>query len=327
MRLPKTTRIVPALAAGFALFLPAAASAAVTIDWVSVGDVGNPADSTGYGAVGYNYKISKYEVTLGQYAEFLNAKAKTDTYGLYNTSMGTDMNIAGIRQSGVVGSYTYSVIGSSNRPVTYVSWFDAARFCNWMHNGQGTGDTESGAYALSGEMTGVNSAANSESLYRIPTEDEWYKAAYYDPTPGASGNNYWLYPTQSDSPVGNQIGGTAGANYYNGDFARDQNGLPTALTDVGAYGMYSDSYYGTFDQGGNVWEWNDAVIGSTRGLRGGSWSTGGVSLQSSLRNYFVPADENSSIGFRLATVPEPSSVLMVVLGGVASAARRRRPTL
>ena len=107
----------------------------------------------------YNYNIDKYDVTVGQYTDFLNSVAATDTYGLYNTSMATDLNIAGISRSGSSGSYTYSVIGSSaNLPITYVSWGDAARFANWLQNGQpsgaeGPGTTETGAYTLNGAIT------------------------------------------------------------------------------------------------------------------------------------------------------------------------------
>src|SRR5689334_10076875 len=97
---------------------------AITIDTVPVGDPGNlpfttdPANT--FGGVSYEYNIGKYEVTVGQYTAFLNAVGATDTYGLYNTQMATDLNIAGIAQSGSVGSYTYSVIGSPNHPVTWV---------------------------------------------------------------------------------------------------------------------------------------------------------------------------------------------------------------
>jgi hypothetical protein len=102
----------------------AGAARAITIDTVPVGDMGNandPATGNLYGGVGYGYSVGKYEVTVGQYTAFLNAVAATDTYGLYNTSMATDLNIAGISRTGVSGSYSYSEIGSANHPVTYVS--------------------------------------------------------------------------------------------------------------------------------------------------------------------------------------------------------------
>ncbi len=138
-------------------------ASAVTIQWSAVGDPGNAADpATGslYGAVAYNYSIDKYEVTDSQYAAFLNAVAATDTYGLYNANMGSQV-YGGITQSGSPGLYSYSVkSGYDNLPVNYVSWGDAARFANWLQNGQpGLGgpavaqdaaSTEDGSYALNG---------------------------------------------------------------------------------------------------------------------------------------------------------------------------------
>jgi formylglycine-generating enzyme required for sulfatase activity len=109
------------------------------IEMVTVGNPGNGADSTTYGAVPYEFKIGKTEVTLAQYTAFLNAVAATDAFGLYNASMETNNSIKGIDQSGSSGSFTYSVIGDGARPVTFVSWFDAARFCNCLHNGRPTG--------------------------------------------------------------------------------------------------------------------------------------------------------------------------------------------
>ena len=102
---------------------------------VQVGNAGNAADTTGYGAVTNPFAIGKYDVTVGQYTSFLNAVGATDTYGLYNTDISIDLNVAGISRSGSSGSYRYSVIGSANHPITYVSWFDAARFANWVANG------------------------------------------------------------------------------------------------------------------------------------------------------------------------------------------------
>ncbi len=96
-----------------AFFLSAPVAPAVTIDWVTVGDPGNACDTQPqgcFGAVGYEYQISKYEVTHGQYADFLNAVAAADPHDLYNTAMGTvgGGSFYGITRSGSSGSYTYS---------------------------------------------------------------------------------------------------------------------------------------------------------------------------------------------------------------------------
>ncbi len=239
-----TSRFLTLLAALATVSLVTPALAVVNIGYVNVGNINNVADSTGYGSVAYNYKIAKNETTIGQYAEFLNAKAKSDPYALYNPSMASITHIAGISQSGSIGSYAYSVIGSSvNKPITYVSWFDAARFCNWMQNGQGGGSTETGAYTLNGAMSGIYTR-NAGATTWIPSENEWYKAAYYDATKGGSGG-YWLYPTQSNTLAGNSIGVAGSANYNDGDYVGSgSSDFPriSALTEVGAYGANSDTF-------------------------------------------------------------------------------------
>jgi formylglycine-generating enzyme required for sulfatase activity len=277
-------------------------SASVTIDWVTVGNPGNAADSTGYGAVGYTYQIGKYEVTNAQYGAFLNAAAKTDSYALYNISMSS----TGIHRSGSSGSYTYSLtIEWANRPVTHVSWFDAARMANWMMNGQGSGSTETGAYTLNGATSGIFLANAGAQVY-IPTEDEWYKAAYYN----AANQTYSLYPNGQNSIT------TAVANY---DFSVGSS------TDVGTYSN-DPSMYGTFDQGGNVSEWNDAVMyGLARVLRGGSYFDGGNDLASPARLDISPSNEGFHLGFRLASaVPEPSSLVLTMLASGVVLLRRKR---
>jgi formylglycine-generating enzyme len=337
MKLPTTT-IRLAVLAGIALSAPA--FAAVTIDYVPVGNAGNASDpATGslYGAVAYNYKIAKNETTIAQYAEFLNAVAATDTYSLWNSSMSGDLNIAGITRSGSSGSYAYSVSGSGNRPITYVSWFDAARFTNWLHNGQPTGaqnasTTEDGAYTLNGATSGEGFSKNVGATVWIPSENEWYKAAYYDPNKGGIGvGGYWQHATQSDTLTGNTVGVATSANYYDGDYAVTQSASYSSsqnyLTDVGAYGLNSDSAYGTNDQAGNVFEWNDAVIGSSRGLRGGSWFDSSLDLAASGRYALSPSFGYFVVGFRVASVPEPSSSLLTVLTASVLLTRRRRSTL
>ena len=280
------------------------ASASITMDWVNVGNPGNAADpATGslYGAVAYAYQIGKHEVTNSQYGAFLNAKGASNSGAIYNSSMtGT-----GITQTGSSGNFSYSVTsGFENKPVVYVSWFDAARFANWMMNGQGSGDMETGAYTLNGATSGIITANIGAQVY-LPSEDEWYKAAYYS----AANTSYSLYPNGQNTIT------TADANY---------GGAVGSTTDVGSY-TGDGSSYGTFDQGGNVWEWNDAVIsGSSRGLRGGSFDNGESGLRASGRADSDPALEDNNIGFRVASVPEPTSLLLTMLAGGVMLARRKR---
>jgi formylglycine-generating enzyme len=322
-----------ALAMTFALLCAEAANA-ITMETVPVGDVGNPPQN-GVGGVNYAYHIGKYEVTIGQYTDFLNAIASTDTYSLYNTAMATDINVAGISRAGASGNYSYSIIGSANHPITYVSWGDAARFANWLHNGQptgaqGPGTTETGAYTLNGATS--NSALmavnrNASAIWFIPTSDnEWYKAAYYQPAvAGGDSDGYWVYAMRtnnapySDQPPGATPNNTRVGNFYKNDGIANGyddgfavTGLPynssqNYLTDVGAY-SFSPSYYGTFDQGGNVFEWNEtasAPSGATdRATRGGSWHIDYIASASSGTYFWVPTTEKDDIGFRVASIAE-----------------------
>lgn len=294
----------------------------VTIDTVRVGDAGNTADSNGHGAVADVFAIGKYEVTVGQYTAFLNAVAATDTYLLYNPRMATDLNSAGITRAGSSGSFSYSAIyGTGNRPITYVSWFDAARFANWLQNGATAGaDTENGAYSLFGHTSGIYTV-NSDAKWFLPSEDQWYKAAYYQDNYG-----YWTYPTQSHEVPGNSD--TLGprdvtwANQANYDalFAGGLSWSHNYLTDVGIF-INSASPYGTFDQAGNVMEWNDD--GSDKRVRGGSWFDHADNMRRSFRDRLDPTFEDNDIGFRVASVPEPSTTALLLMAGGAWLFRKR----
>jgi len=294
---------------------------------VQVDHPGNAADTTGYGAVASTYSIGTYEVTIGQYSDFLNAVADTDVYGLYNPSMATALNSAGISRTGGSGAYVYAPINnagdSTNRPATFVSWFDVARFANWMSNGRPTGaqsatTTEDGAYTLNGVTTGatvsrnaINPNTTEAPTFSIPTENQWYKAAYYSPLLNAGAGGYYLYATQSNTGPGNTIGSTPNQVNYINDYDLSNtysvtravaiNVLQNYLTDVG-YFRGSPSYYGAYDLNGNVYNWNDldGTARTVRGLRGGFWFSGPPSIQ---RLTFAQAGagrEANDTGIRLA---------------------------
>ena len=220
--------------------------ATIILDTVLVGDVANSADTTvmqdgssGYGSVSYTYRIATNEVTNGQYTEFLNAvdASGANLHALWNSGMTDNVNGGVLFNAGAQDGSKYSLKpGYGNRPVISVDFFDAMRFANWLNNGQGSGDTETGAYTLS---LGGLAPRNAGVTVWIPSEDEWYKSAFYDPTPGAGGgDNWWLYPTRSNlTPTSIDPNGSDqnSANYARG-----------FTTDVGGYTL-AKSYYGTFD--------------------------------------------------------------------------------
>jgi formylglycine-generating enzyme required for sulfatase activity len=327
----KIKNIFP-LAATAALITSAAAS--VTIDYVSVGHAGNAAGSNGYGAVAYAYYIGKYEVTNAQYGAFLNAvdPSGANANGVYNSYMGTNARGGITYTPGAASGQKYTIRANmGNKPVNYVSWYDSARFTNWMNNGQGTGSTEIGAYTLNGN-TGLITRNVGATVY-LPNWNEWDKAAYYDPTPGAGGgDNYWLYPTQSDTAptVGSANFSTGdisnpGANVANYNYGADWNDLDGNVTTVGS--AAANNYFGTFDQGGNVFEWNDTVVGGAfMGLLSGCWDqSGSYNMSSSFRGWSFPYNDSSNAGFRVASlVPEPTSLLLTMLAGGVMLARRKR---
>jgi formylglycine-generating enzyme required for sulfatase activity len=117
------------------------ASAEVTLSWSNVGNAGNAGDSNAFnrGGVAYDFRVGRFEVTNSQYATFLNNVAASDPNGLFHTNMGTDP-LGGIARSGTTGSFAYSTRPNmGNKPVNFVSFFDAARMSNWLTNGQGSG--------------------------------------------------------------------------------------------------------------------------------------------------------------------------------------------
>ncbi len=246
-------------------------STTINMDFITVPDWG-PADDTTYGEVFYEYNIGKYEVTADQWAAVIAADPAV----------------------GNAGSWTGS------QPTGGTSWDEAAKFCNWLT----TGNATSGYYTISDGVASIpdgwdewghyDYADMNGTTYFIPTENEWYKAAYYDPAM----MDYYDYPTGSDTVPTAVAGGTdADTAVFTG------NGVsPMVPADVNNAGGLSA--WGTMGQGGNVQEWTEAAIGTGRGIRGGAADSGDGLLASSSRPSLAPSSEFALNGFRVASVSQ-----------------------
>ena len=273
-----------------------------TIDFVYIGNTGNAADTTTYGAVPYQYRTGKNEISQLQIT-------KATQIGMANVSAGA---------------------WSGSQPAANISWYEAAAFVNFLNTNSG----KTAAYALtfsnsqwsmalwSSEQAwtagGTNLYRNKDAYYFLPSENEWYKAAYYN----AAGTNYFLYPTASSSvPTAVASGTTAGTAVYD-----HVASVPATVDSAGGL-----SPYGTMGQGGNVWEWNESAFdgansssSEARAIRGGYLLNTENGLRSSSRGSDVPAGENLSFGFRVASVPEPSTYALLLMTGAGWLLWKRR---
>jgi formylglycine-generating enzyme required for sulfatase activity len=274
------------------------------IDFVTIGNAGNADDihGAGYGGVGYTYRMGVNEVS----------ERMIDAYNALSGGPTLTKDTRGL-----------------DKPATSVSWNEAARFVNWLNTSKGfsaaykftTGGANDNIALWTNLDAGFDAAnpfRNSNAHYYLPSEDEWYKAAYYDPNK-SGGAGYWDYATGSDTaPTAVAGGTTSGTAVYNGQVG------PADITNAGGL-----SAYGTMGQ--NVWEWGESGFtapndsaGESRVLRGGAWLNSSGDLAASGRLGLSPTLEPNLVGFRVAAVPEPSAFILTLLGMISVVTRRRR---
>jgi formylglycine-generating enzyme required for sulfatase activity len=282
-----------------------------TINFVPISSSTNP--TSGYGIVHNDYRMGTYEITNGQWNKF------TASLGMPVT--GNPAN-AYDRNAYYIGL---------NVPTNGVSWYEAAQFVNWLNTStgrqaaykftgtQGTSDYTLAAWSASEAAGGTNLYRHKDAFYFLPTEDEWVKAAYWN------GTSLQTYSNASIADIVTGLPDLPDATKW--------NYTPSASNEPWDVGSGVEELNGTFDMMGNVWEWmenpyNDSSYGTTsnRGLRGGSFDSGHIMLMSSYRSAnAVPQSENDFdfVGFRVASIPEPATFLLLGLGAVILRKRKK----
>ena len=284
-----------------------------SIDFVEIGNPGSAGRANAYpsglGSVNYVYSIGKYEISRDMITKF-------------NSATGIGITMADMTNYGGNGA---------NRPASGISWNEAARFVNYLNTSKGYQAaykfTTSGANDNidlwgSGEYNQNNPFRHKDAYYFLPSADEWFKAAY-----GSPSGTWYNYATGSTFPT-RISGGTASGTAVYGGSSYGVFG-PADITNAGGL-----SAWGTMGQDGNVWEWKESAWDFTndsatelRELSGISFANDQGVGYAGNRNTKDPTndlDENFTLGFRVASVPEPSSLSLLLAGGAVFAAARRR---
>ena len=288
-----------------------------SIDFADIGNAGNADDagagggnySTPYGGVGYAYRMGTYEISQ-------DAITRATASGLLNVAAGAH---------------------TGAEPAAGMTWYEAAAFVNWLNTSTG----HPAAYQLTGvtamtlwgsedawQLDGENLFRHKDAAYFLPSEDEWYKAAYHQ-NDGVTAN-YWDFATGSNTnPTQAVYGGTTpGSAVYGTGPAGDP-------ADVNLAGGLSA--YGTMGQGGNIWEYQESaydpgndIAAEWRVLRGAWWQQSAPALASHERSAITVDSPSEVFGFRVASVPlgvpEPSSAVLLIGSGLMWIARRSRGT-
>jgi formylglycine-generating enzyme required for sulfatase activity len=281
-----------------------------TISFVPISSATNP--TSGCGIVNYYYRMGTYEISNDQWDKF------TASLGVPVTgNQGSEGSQIAYGQS----FYDWGT-GATSVPTNNVSWYEAAQFVNWLNTTSGsqpaykftgTQGTSNYTFALwaAGDL-GYNAAnpyRNTAARYFLPSDDEWVKAAYWN------GAELQAYANKAGESVTQGHDTGRGWNYYSNGFATD----PYGPWNVGSG---SQELNGTYDMMGNNWEWMergdpDVAADSSRWLRGGNWGNDYPYMTSSARFSNDPRNERSDLGFRVASVPEPGSLVMIAMIAVS----------
>lgn len=253
------------------------------------------------GGVDYDFRTERYEIRTLQYCDFLNV-AETEgriaiadgrvrdaaSDQLYCLTDGAESASPLIYDAAAAQGERFAPAeGKERHPMVFVSWFGAAAFCNHLSAAE--------------ELTPVYDPANgwagnlSANGFRLPTEEEWYKAAAWD----ADTQSFFTYGTSSNQLADGQ------ANYLNSGDSSETEPVQT----VANVGSTAASPYGLVHMSGNAWEWCHGFLDATgsdedvdpHAVRGGGWGNLKEDVRTSSRCGFKPGMAVGTVGFRVVT--------------------------
>ncbi|MBX3353499.1 MAG: SUMF1/EgtB/PvdO family nonheme iron enzyme [Phycisphaeraceae bacterium] len=300
--------------------------------------LGFPQDARLMGAVNHEYRIMTREVTNGEFLEFARAIAPyIDAIGSSGGTIGGD----GLLVQRVGNGYSFSIQPgrTADEPIR-TTFYAAAMYANWLHNGKGSTIEafQDGAYdaetfrRFPGQPIPVGQASrNADARFWIPSMDEWVKAGHYDPdrfgegdSGGESGGGgWWDFPDSSDTqliPGRPELGGQTNAG--------SPTEWPSGQERPHEVGLYPDtqSPWGLLDVSGGASEWTESLLGggNARLAKGTDTRYGGDLFADELV-WFGHGSPVQFGGIRLAAViPAPSGGGIVLVACAVTLTRRRR---
>jgi sulfatase modifying factor 1 len=252
---------------------------------------------TSYPATVSDFRLDKYEVTVGRFRKFkaawdggwrpaagagrhthlnggagLNATAGGNEPG-WDTAWEANVDPSDAARSALNTAWTTSPGPNESRPSNYVNWHELAAFCIW-----------DGGF--------------------LPSEAEWEYAA-------AGGDDERTYPWGEDVPTQNLA-------VYDCLGDGDAQCSPADLLEVGSRPL-GDGRYGQSDLGGSLREWvldwfadplttscddcTNVTAASDSGLRGGGWTNDDINLPAADRHFREPIERDYGLGGRCARTP------------------------
>ena len=283
-----------------------------SIDFVTVGNPNNKTDSLIYistpsgtpntpitpGSVSYTYRLGKYEITK----DMIDKANNSSGLGITLTSRSTQ----------------------PNHVATGISWFEAAKFVNWLNTSKGyqpAYNFVSGSFTLWDVANSVNANnryRHKDAFYFLPSIDEWWKGAFYD----YQLDYYWNFSNRSDDiPVAVASGTQQNTLVYNQPFPWNGGTTPNAYQTGGI------SAYNTMGQSGSLAEWSETAADNTNNfnnenrvlMNNSSFVSSAFDISSEAwpRGVFGPSEENfAEVGFRVASIPEPSTSSLILFGTI-----------